>query len=672
MFDLSTLNPRQREAVLHTEGPLLVLAGAGSGKTRVITFRIAHLLTTKKVPAANILAVSFTNKAADEMRQRLRGQVSGGVARGLTVSTFHSLSARILREDIDRLGYRKNFTILDANEQEGVLKQVLREIKFDDRKFKAEWIAANISRAKNAFIEPLALKIEHGDDYEIMTAAAYGKYQEALRALNALDFDDLMLLAVKLLATDTATRDKYRERFRYILIDEYQDTNACQYRFVMLLAGGHKNLCVVGDDDQSIYGWRGGEVGNILNFERDFDHTKIVTLDQNYRSTQRILAVANSVIKHNRDRRPKRLWSDGGLGEPVTLIECEDEAAEARTIAERILALKLSCQAKFEEFGVLYRTNQQSRPIEEAFRLQNIPYELIGGLKFYDRKEVKDLLCYLRVLLNPGDEVALLRILNYPARGIGRTSAIRLGEYARDRGQELETVLRDADRLMDIPPKAREGIAALIDLIDRHRQAAATDRPATVAQAVLDETDMRAAIRAEDLDPERAARRIENVEEVIAGITAFQDAQPEARLEHYLDRICLMAAHEREGETGPGVRLMTIHSAKGLEFPYVLLPGLEEDTLPHKRSTEAADTLAEERRLFYVALTRARRRLVLTYARSRHRYNKDVPRHPSRFLAEIPEDQIERERLGAAAPVSPETEDRMAQEFFTNMRRLLD
>jgi DNA helicase-2/ATP-dependent DNA helicase PcrA len=669
-MNLGKLNSKQREAVLRTEGPLLILAGAGSGKTGVITHRIAYLLTEKQVPGKRILAVSFTNKAADEMRNRVRDLVPRNRSAGLTVCTFHSLAVRILREDIHHLGFRNNFTILDANEQLGLLKQCMKEIKIDDRKFKAEWVLANISRAKNALIEAEAYKIEHGNDYEIMTAAAYGKYDESLRALNALDFDDLMRLVVKLLSGTDAIRDKYRDRYRYIMIDEYQDTNHCQYRFARLLGGVHGNLCVVGDDDQSIYGWRGGEVGNIFRFAKDFRGTKTITLEQNYRSTERILAAANAVIGNNRDRTPKRLWSGLGPGEPLTLVEVEDEAEEGRLVAERVFSLKLTHGARFEDFGVLTRTNQQSRAIEEAFRLNNIPYELIGGIRFYDRKEVKDLLAYLRVLINPEDEISLLRILNVPARGIGKSSAIRLNDRARQAGVTLETVLRDSSNLGEIPDRAREGIGSLLGLIDRYRSEMGRARPSAVVKNLLEETGLREAIRAEESDPVAAERRVENLEEVVSGVRAFEQTVNEPMLSGYVDRVCLMSGDEdpRE-EPGFGVRLMTIHSAKGLEFPFVFLPGLEEEILPHKRSIDSADSLCEERRLFYVAITRAQRKIVMSHARTRRRSNRDTNRLPSRFLSEIPEELLDRE--DSSSPVSIEEEDRLRKEFFANMRRML-
>ncbi|HSG05226.1 MAG TPA: UvrD-helicase domain-containing protein, partial [Nitrospiria bacterium] len=420
--------------------PLLILAGAGSGKTGVISHRIAHLVGKKEVPPQSVLAVSFTNKAADELRKRVYKMLRGRNFKGLTVCTFHSLAVRILREDIHRLGLKNNFSILDAGEQLGLLKRAMKEVRIDDRKFKPEWIMSTISRAKNAGIGPEGFTVKHGTDYEVMTAAAYPRYEEALRALNALDFDDLLMLTVRLLSENNFARDKYRKRYRYIMIDEYQDTNHCQYRLAHLLGGGHQNLCVVGDDDQSIYSWRGGEVENILRFTRDFPSAKKITLNQNYRSSQRILQVANAVIRNNPERSAKNLWSNRGLGEPVTLVEVEDETEEARMIAERIFSLKQTQKVRFDDFAVLTRTNQQSRAIEEAFRLNNIPYDLVGGITFFDRKEVKDFLAYLRVLNDPGDETSLLRILNYPARGIGRSTAIRLGDLARQNGTALYEV----------------------------------------------------------------------------------------------------------------------------------------------------------------------------------------------------------------------------------------
>jgi DNA helicase-2/ATP-dependent DNA helicase PcrA len=667
------LNSKQREAVLQTEGPLLILAGAGSGKTGVLTHRIARLLGPRKIPANRVLAVSFTNKAADEMRRRVDQMVPRNLARGLTICTFHSLAVRILREDIAILGYKNNFTILDANDQLGLLKKAMKEIRIDDRKFKAEWILSNISRAKNGGIEPEQYSLEPDGDYEVMTAAVYPRYEESLRALNALDFDDLMRLAVALLSRHDALRDKYRDRYRYIMIDEYQDTNHSQYRLAHLLGGGHQNLCVVGDDDQSIYSWRGGEVGNILRFTKDFPSALTITLEQNYRSTQRILQAANAVISHNRERTPKNLWSDRGLGERVGLVEVADEAEEGRLIAERVFSLKLRHGARFNQFGVLTRTNQQTRPIEEAFRLNNIPYELIGGIKFYDRKEVKDFLAYLRVVLNPEDEISWLRILNYPARGIGRSSAIRLNEHARKSGTALHEVLRHSQAVKDIPLKAHEGLADLMSLIDRYRSGPGSGGLAAMAQKLLDEIEMREAIRAEESDPMAAERRIENLGEVISGIQNYEKSVDPAVLSGYLDKICLMSSDEEpRDESGNGVRIMTIHSAKGLEFPFVLLPGLEEEFLPHKRSIESAEALCEERRLFYVAITRAQRQLVISYTRTRHRFNRSLPRLPSRFLAEIPDELLDKELPGVVPATTDKEEDDLGQAFFSDIRRMLN
>jgi len=674
-MDLSTLNSEQLAAVRHTEGPLLLLAGAGSGKTRVITYRIAYLLG-KGVPAGSILAVTFTNKAAKEMRERVDELVGKKRAKGMTISTFHSLCVRILKEDIERLGYKKNFSIYAASDQLSLIRELIQSAETGEKKYDADRIQYLISDAKNRPIPPGDFPVRHGDDSEILAAEIYPRYQKRLKACNAVDFDDLLMLAVRILRENADLVDKYRDRFRYVMVDEYQDTNAAQYTLLRLLCDGHGNLCVVGDDDQSIYAWRGADLGNILGFENDFPGTRTIKLEQNYRSTGNILAAANAVILHNSKRKEKTLWCAGGAGRPIEYIRCDDEEDEARTVMERIHAERFKHNLAYRDFAILYRTNVQSRAFEEQLRYESIPYVLIGGQQFFDRKEVKDAVAYLKVLVNNRDEVNLLRILNYPRRGIGDTTADRLIRISAERQIPLWDVLHDPETVAEAGEKAVAPVSGFVDLLERHWKR--FFRCGDLAAATRDyfkEAGLEDEIYRSSDDPAKARRRVENLEEVINAMASYQEREGVPTLEGFLEKVSLLDddhgnRNDKEKKlASDAVTLMSLHSSTGLEFPVVFLVGLEEDFLPHKNSGSDID---EERRLCYVGITRARQHLLLLNARQRRKYGKMDERIPSRFLEEIPQELLEETQSEERPPATEEEQDKMADDFFARMRSMLD
>lgn len=646
--------------MLHREGPLLILAGAGSGKTRVMSFRIAHLISARGVKASNILGLSFTNKAARELKERVESlvaKVSGSYAcKGITLSTFHSLCVRILRTHGDRLGYDRNFTILDTGDQEDVMRQVLKSIKIDDRKFDPSLILFQISQAKNRFLSPekaqdyfLQTKMERDEpsDAAIATASAYPRYYEKLMALNAMDFDDLLYNGVRLLEEHPDVRHDYNRKFQHILVDEYQDTNGAQFRLLKLLTEAQQNLCVVGDDDQSIYSWRGADPSHILGFGKIFPKAKTITLDQNYRSTSMILDSANAVISKNSKRHPKKLWSDRGLGEPILEIVVEDDRAESELVADEITKLKRS----WGDIAILYRANAQSRLFEEALRMRKISYKMVGGMSFLERKEIKDILSYWRAIVNPSDDPSVRRIINWPARGIGKTTIQTVGTWAAEQGKPFFDSLRECP---DITAKARPSVAQFVSLIQAMRaQLDATPvDPAALsvwARETLNSIAARTGLEQDHEDPAQVQQRFENIEELANGLGQmnFSDLAVEGEelkavtvLREYLSRLALQAQDDEKDKDSQGnqVTLMTLHSSKGLEFPVVFLVGMEDGFLPHKRTIEEGLDFSEERRLCYVGITRAKDQLFLTRARTRIRYGKAVPRNPSRFLADVPRD----------------------------------
>ncbi|MSM40019.1 MAG: AAA family ATPase [Geobacter sp.] len=676
MIDLQSLNPQQRAAVAHNEGPLLVLAGAGSGKTRVITSRIAYLVQSRGVAPEQILAVTFTNKAAREMQERLQ-ELVGGQAKGMVVSTFHSLGVRLLRQEIERLGYKRNFSIYSGSDQLGLIRQALKEVNDSDRKFDADSLLWRISGAKNALVGPDRFTPSHGDDIDMMAAAVYPRYQALLKSCNAVDFDDIIMLTVELLRDHSDVLERWQERFRYIMVDEYQDTNPSQYLLISLLAAKYRNICVVGDDDQSIYGWRGADVEKILSFERDYPGCRVITLEQNYRSTGTILDAANHVIKNNSKRKVKSLWTDAGAGRPIDLLVACDEEEEASTVVERIQLHCFRDKAGYGDVAILYRTNAQSRPFEEQLRFAGIPYVLIGGTQFYERKEVKDTIAYLRAIANPRDEQALIRIVNFPKRGIGDTTMLRLNQWSLEHNVPLFETLGRVAEIEDIAEPMREKILAFHELLEEERER--FRRPGNLA-AHADRLFKRLKIEDEFYrlsdDPAAARRRIENIEQVVNSLAAFESQTVGVTLSTFLEKVTLMdedrfPGRDKKEHGKDAVTLMSLHSSKGLEFPYVFLAGLEEEILPHKKSIFEECSLDEERRLMYVGITRARCHLTITRCLKRKHYGKLEERVPSRFLEEIPAGLVNRLDLEGSPGPSAEDEEKLAGDFFSMMKGML-
>jgi DNA helicase II / ATP-dependent DNA helicase PcrA len=636
---LQDLNPAQREAVLHTEGPLLVVAGAGSGKTRVLTHRVAHLIAAVGVQPNEILAITFTNKAAGEMRSRLEDLLPE-VARRIWILTFHSACGRIFRREAPRLGYRTNFTIYDQADQVRLVKQVLEELERDPKRFPARGIHERISSAKNQLIGPDEYRNRVDSFYDQTVADAYELYQRRLFAANAVDFDDMLMLTVEVLERFPEAKERWQKAFRYVLVDEYQDTNHAQYRLLQLLAEKHMNVCVVGDPDQSIYGFRGADIRNILEFERDFGDTTVIPLEQNYRSTNTILRAANAVIAHNSERKPKNLWSDLGDGDPVRVLEVEDEHAEARFVASEIAGL-VDEGVNGSEIAVFYRTNAQSRVLEDILVRQEIPYQVIGGPRFYERAEVKDLIAYLQAIDNPYDAVSLQRIANRPRRGIGDASLARLQTYADSRGLSLWEAMEFPEEAGLGPAQARavNGFRTLMQSL----QAGALELPVDeLVERTLDRSGYQGALEAERTI--EAQGRIENLQELVGVAQEYQASAPDPNLSTFLQEISLFSDQDALRDQQSLVTLMTLHNAKGLEFNAVFMIGMEEGIFPHSRSIEE-NSLEEERRLAYVGMTRARQRLTLTHASARALYGNRNYNLPSRFLDELPQEEIHRERL---------------------------
>jgi DNA helicase II / ATP-dependent DNA helicase PcrA len=639
---LADLNPAQREAVLATEGPLLVVAGAGSGKTRVLTHRVAHLIAACGVEPQEILAITFTNKAAGEMRTRLE-DLLGPVASKIWILTFHAACGRILRREAARLGYRSNFTIYDQADQVRLTKACLEELERDPKRFVPRGIHAQISNAKNNLISPGEYQSRVASFYDQTVADTYELYQRRLFASNAVDFDDLLMLTVDVLERFPEALQRWQKAFRYVLVDEYQDTNHAQYRLLQLLAAAHRNVCAVGDPDQSIYAFRGADIRNILEFERDFPDTRVIALEQNYRSTNTILRGANAVIQHNRERKEKNLFSDLGEGLPVRALEVEDEHAEARFIAAEVASL-IDEGFSGSEIAVFYRTNAQSRVIEDVLVRQEIPYQVIGGPRFYERAEVKDVIAYLQVIDNPYDAVSLQRIANRPRRGIGDASLARLQTYADAHGRSLWEATEFAEEagIAAAPLRAVQSFRTLIQSL---QSGALELEVAELVQRVLDQTGYVAALEAERTI--EAQGRIENLQELVGVAQEYQAATAEPGLSHFLQEISLFSDQDALTDAESRVTLMTLHNAKGLEFRAVFMVGMEEGIFPHSRSLEEQQ-LEEERRLCYVGMTRAQERLTLTHASGRSLYGSRNYNLPSRFLDELP-DEVERERLRPAS-----------------------
>jgi DNA helicase-2/ATP-dependent DNA helicase PcrA len=636
---LADLNPAQREAVLHTEGPLLVVAGAGSGKTRVLTHRVAHLIAAVGVQPNEILAITFTNKAAGEMRSRLEDLLPE-VARRIWILTFHAACGRIFRREAPRLGYKTNFTIYDQADQVRLVKQCLEELERDPKRFPAKGIHEHVSAAKNQLIGPDEYRRRVDSFYDQTVADAYDLYQRRLFAANAVDFDDLLMLTVDVLERFPEARERWQKAFRYVLVDEYQDTNHAQYRLLQLLAEKHRNVCVVGDPDQSIYAFRGADIRNILEFERDFGDTTTIPLEQNYRSTNTVLRAANAVISHNRERKPKNLWSELGDGEPVRVLEVEDEHAEARFVAAEIARL-VDEGVNGSEIAVFYRTNAQSRVLEDILVRNEIPYQVIGGPRFYERAEVKDLIAYLQVIDNPFDAVSLQRIANRPRRGIGDASLARLQTYADARGLSLWETLEFPEEAGLGPAQVR-AVAALRTLLQSLQAGALELAVDELVERTLDRSGYLAALEAERTI--EAQGRIENLQELVGVAQEYQATAPEPNLSTFLQEISLFSDQDAIRDQQSLVTLMTLHNAKGLEFRAVFMIGMEEGVFPHSRSLEE-NSLEEERRLAYVGMTRARQLLTLTHASARALYGNRNYNLPSRFIDELPQEEIHRERL---------------------------
>jgi DNA helicase-2/ATP-dependent DNA helicase PcrA len=628
---LESLNPTQLDAVEHTEGPLLILAGAGSGKTRVLTHRIAYILDQGLAAPEEVLAITFTNKAAGEMKDRVALLV-GPDSRKMWVSTFHAFCARILRVHAEKLGYKREFTIYDGADQVRLVKRSIVELGKDPKRFNPRSFAAQISAAKNVLATP--------DDYLRSTegyiaenvAEVYNLYQRRLYENNAMDFDDLIMQTVALLEVFPEVRERYQTRFKYIHVDEYQDTNHAQYRLVNILAAAHRNLCVVGDDDQSVYSWRGADIRNILDFERDYPEAKVVKLERNYRSTQTILDAANAVVANNASRKPKELWTAGPHGERIRIFTASDEYAEARFVVSDIERL-IDAGARPADVSVFYRTNAQSRALEDVLVREGVPYQVVGGVRFYERAEIKDAMAFLAVISNPSDSGALERIINVPKRGLGATSVARLQEHARRNGVSLYDALADADAA-DLTGAAKKACRAVRDLFEGWRVAAQEVPPAELIGAVLDESGYRAELVAENTVESES--RLENLEELINAAREYERVEPEPTLAGFLQEQALYSEQDALSGEGGRVALMTLHNAKGLEFDHVFVVGMEEGTFPHARSLDEQN-LEEERRLAYVGITRARRSLTLTYAKLRSSWGEREYQMPSRFLSEIPE-----------------------------------
>ena len=633
-----TLNKPQKEAVFHTEGPLLILAGAGSGKTRVLTHRIAYLIEEKGVNPWNILAITFTNKAAEEMRQRVDSLVGIG-AESIWVSTFHSMCVRILRRYIDRLGYDNRFTIYDTDDQKTLMKEVCRKTDIDTKRFKERMLLSVISSAKNEMILPEEFELNAGGDFvQLKIAKVYKEYEAQMRANNALDFDDLLVKTVQLLETQPDVRENYQERFRYIMVDEYQDTNTVQFRLVSLLAGKYRNLCVVGDDDQSIYKFRGANIRNILDFEKEFSDAKVIKLEQNYRSVGNVLEVANSVLRNNTGRKEKTLWTDNEKGEKIRLRQFDTAYDEAQFIAEDIKD-ETAQGANYSDHAVLYRTNAQSRLLEEKFVAMNIPYKIVGGINFYSRREIKDVLSYLKTIDNGKDDLAVRRIINVPKRGIGLTTINRIQESAAARGIGFYDALSAPDLIPGIGRSASklDSFAALIEYFKgRSEESGVTD----LLTEVIEKTGYTESLEADD--PEELEARVQNIDELVSKAAVYEescsDRGERPTLSGFLEEVALVADIDSVAEDRDYVILMTLHSAKGLEFPHVYLAGMEDGLFPSYMSISGDDPeeLEEERRLCYVGVTRAEEKLTLTCARMRLVRGERQYNSMSRFIKEMP------------------------------------
>ena len=627
------LNPQQAEAVINTEGPMLIMAGAGSGKTKVLTCRVANLLQ-KGVRPYRILAITFTNKAAAEMRERVNN-MSGPAAKDVWLFTFHAFCARFLRMEIDKLpGYGGNFAIYDTADSQNLIKQILKEMNLDDKRFQPSGILSRISNAKNALQDAASFARQAGDFYEQKVADIYSRYEQKLQLNNALDFDDLLMLSIKLLQENQEVREKYQDRFDYLLVDEYQDTNHAQYLLTKFLAAKHRNICVVGDADQSIYGWRGADIQNILDFEKDYPDAKVIKLEQNYRSTQIILDAANAVIENNTGRKPKNLWTENKSGADIIYFQAVDERDEARFVIEQLQNLQRTENKKLGDMAILYRTNTQSRIFEEMLIKSGISYNMVGGLKFYERKEIKDIIAYLRVIFNPADSLSLLRIINVPKRGIGDASLAKIQAYAAANNVSLFEAVSNAAAIDGLSSRFVSKLDDLAGIIFELMNLAGEAPVEDLIDRVLRDTGY-----LEELENERtpqAQSRIDNLHELISVAQEFAASEEENNLENFLAHVALVSDIDDTELGEDAITLMTLHSSKGLEFPVVFLVGMEEGLFPHARTLMDETEIEEERRLCYVGITRAKEKLFLSSTKMRTIYGNTVTYPPSRFLQEIP------------------------------------
>ncbi len=646
------LNPSQREAVAATEGPVLVVAGAGSGKTRVLTYRIAHLIRDLNVAPDSILAITFTNKAANEMKERV-GQLVGGMVKSMWVSTFHSACVRILRREATRLGYKSGFSIYDDADSLRLLRMVIKDLDLDAKRFPEKAMKAVISASKNELVDYESFADQGDGFYHEQVADVYRLYQQRLVEASAMDFDDLLMVTVELFVAFPSVLEHYQQRFRYVLVDEYQDTNKAQYMLVKQLTDSHRNLCVVGDSDQSIYKFRGADIRNIRDFEKDYPDARVIVLDQNYRSTETILEAANSVIANNTKRTPKHLWSDRGTGVPIVRFEGEDEHDEAGYLVDEIERLQQDGY-NLADVAVFYRTNAMSRVIEDVFVRRGIPYSVVGSVKFYDRKEVKDAVAYLKMLVNPADEVSVKRVINEPRRGIGNTTIAHIDRFSQGRGISFFETLTMAEEIPQLNARAKSAVAEFVALHGLLHDKAEEGGVEAVLQAVLDDTGMVANYESERTV--EAMGRVENLRELVGVAAEFETSNEGAvigdepfdsldnlrRLEIFLESTALVADIDEWDEGAGAVTLMTLHTAKGLEFPVVFIVGMEDGVFPHMRSLGDPDELEEERRLAYVGITRAQDRLYLTSAWQRMLFGGSNYNPPSRFLQEVPEGLMEK------------------------------
>ena len=654
---LESLNPQQREAVQTTEGPLLIMAGAGSGKTRVLTHRIAYLIAAKRVPPWAILAITFTNKAAREMQERV-ARLVGHQGQEVWVSTFHSMCVRILRRDIERIGFTSQFTILDSADQLSVIRTCMKELNIDSKKYEPRAIQAAISSAKNELIDSERYDRTISDYFQGLVSRVYRLYQQRLRVNQSLDFDDLIMLTTKLFEAEPQVLKFYQQKFQYIHVDEYQDTNRAQYQLCRMLADYHRRICVVGDSDQSIYGWRGADISNILDFQSDYPQAREIMLEQNYRSTANILEAANAVIHHNKGRKKKRLWTDQGAGMKIQIHIANSDYEEGYFIAGTIQQNYRSGARKYRDHAILYRTNAQSRVIEEVLIKSEIPYQIIGGIKFYERKEIKDLLAYLRLIANPDDDISFQRVVNVPKRGIGDATLEKLGEMAVAEGKSLFAMLDDA-RGLGFTQRITGSLLEFKTIIDQLHQSVDYLTVTELTTLMIERTQYRLELQQENTLESQA--RLENIDELISVALEFERRYEDKTLLAFLTDLALVAdidtMNDDPQQAQDQVILMTMHSAKGLEFPVVFIAGMEENIFPHVRAANDRDEMEEERRLAYVGITRAERELFLTCARMRTLFGRQAMNPPSHFIDEIPEElkeTIALKRMGFQAKFEPQ------------------